>query len=123
MYSYLAANSEDSVKAMYEYLFAGMNAIDSLNALDEDIDKLRERYMHPYDDDEEPDDYCDLKIELGGMVRQKLKPIMLDCSTSFLSCVQRWGVTKKGLMLLLYLLSPKLLIIQIMTSRWFGRNQ
>lgn len=122
MYSYLAANSEDSVKAMYEYLFAGMNAIDSLNALDEDIDKLRERYMHPYDDDEEPDDYCDLKIELGGMVRQKLKPIMLDCSTSFLSCVQRWGVTKKGLMLLLYLLSPKLLIIQIMTSRWFWQK-
>lgn len=97
MYSYLAANSEDSVKAMYEYLFAGMNAIDSLNALDEDIDKLRERYMHPYDDDEEPDDYCDLKIELGGMVRQKLKPIMLDCSTSFFELCAKMGCNQERL--------------------------
>lgn len=97
IYSYLAANSEDNVKAMYEYLFAGMNAIDSLNALDENIDKLRERYMHPYDDDEEPDDYCDLKIELGGMVRQKLKPIMLDCSTSFFELCAKMGCNQERL--------------------------
>lgn len=97
MFAYLVANSEDSVKAMYEYLFAGMKAINILDALDEDFDKLRERYTHPYDDDDVPDDYCDLKIEFGGIVRQKLKPIVLDCSTSFFELCAKMGCNQERL--------------------------
>ena len=41
--------------------------------------------------------YCDLKIELGGMVRQKLKPIMLDCSTSFFELCAKMGCNQERL--------------------------
>lgn len=64
MYAYLSVNSpkEFNVRNMYLYLFDAFGRLGEINQIDEEVAKIAERLQNPIDDDDEPDDFFDVKV-------------------------------------------------------------
>lgn len=95
VYAYLVSNSEKDIKSMYLYTFAGINIVNGLNDLDEDYEKLRERISNPNNDDDEPDDFWDMKLTFSSFMAKKLKPMVLACEQNIFPMCANMGADAK----------------------------
>lgn len=95
VFAYLCNNSSNAIKNMYFCLFEGYQAVNYIDDLDADIEKMRNRYMNPDNDEDEPDDFCDLKIDFGSFERRKLKPFLQECNKTLFPVCLKMGADKE----------------------------
>lgn len=99
VYSYLVANSYEDMKNCYLLAFEGIGVIKALNDLDRKYAKMRHRLERPiYDEDnEEPDDFWDLKYEFGNLLSETLCPIAIGCEKNLFPACIKMGTDKNDI--------------------------
>lgn len=108
VYAFLLANSDKQIKSLYLYAFEGISVEQALNSLDNDYDKMRNRLANPMNDDDQPDDFWDLKYDFGTLLNKKLAPIVLSCENNIFPMCVSIGANEEYIdKILKYAKSPK----------------
>lgn len=92
VFAYLCNNSpndRNTIKNMYSFLFEGYQAVNYIDNLDDDIERMRNVYMN-----QDSDELEDVRIEFGGFER-KFKPLLQECNEFFFPLCLEMGADKE----------------------------